>query len=189
MSPSPKEAIASSGISGSQSRYLLTTPRLSPRVRTPKVDLTFPHKGRPARPNRVRHLRSLTKLKSASRPRAPPASEPNPGAPPAGSLPLRSPGPSPEPARRSQSPLPRGPTDSRGHLKRAGRSSSSPPTPACGEGSNIKTHKGVWVVSRVPPIRRSDLRLAEGFFEETHTLVEQEQYKRLNLTLVRKELA
>ena len=51
------------------------------------------------------------------------------------------------------------------------------------EGSSIETHESVWVVSRVPPIRGSNLILAEGFFEETHTPVEQEQFKRLGLTL------
>jgi uncharacterized membrane protein len=51
------------------------------------------------------------------------------------------------------------------------------------EGSSVETRDSVWVVSRNPPIRRSDLRLADGFFEETHTPVEQERYHDLDLTL------
>src|SRR5215207_11013815 len=57
--PSPKETIASSGISGSQSRYVLTTPLLPPRVLTPKLDLAFLSETRPARPNRGRRSKSL----------------------------------------------------------------------------------------------------------------------------------
>jgi hypothetical protein len=51
------------------------------------------------------------------------------------------------------------------------------------EGSSVEARDSVWVVSRRPPIRRSDLRLAEGFFQETHTPVDQEQYKDLDVTL------
>jgi hypothetical protein len=51
------------------------------------------------------------------------------------------------------------------------------------EGSSVETRDSVWVVSRRPPIRRSDLISAEGFFQEAYTPVEQEQYRRLNLTL------
>jgi uncharacterized membrane protein len=51
------------------------------------------------------------------------------------------------------------------------------------EGSSVEARDSVWVVSRRPPISRSDLRLAEGFFEDTHTLVDQEQYKDLDVTL------